>query len=626
MAHGSRRHIDSERGAHRPVGGHERGCGCPTTAPASGVSVAPSRRFGARGGTQETPRAGRTSACGCGQPGACACGSSEVDPRGLRSPGDEPHLPARRMAAGTRQPGARPVADRRPTPADERLSRAPDNIPDTSPSIPVMPGERVSPRSTALRRPGRSRAATAPASAMLLYPPAPDSRDGAWHYQVISHAESDRLSMARSRAATPRGPAPGREPSPRAPTPGREPRDPSVGQPDPGSLRGYGPPRPPPTPDGLGFHQRCEIHAPPPPSGALNPTLPRPAGDLASGRRIVDPPRAHPVLTSHDSPARSGGALGLAGPARRASSPAHSSVGDLQAPEKPLCPPGYKFDYHFQACFRDTDQPQPRPPPGTPQYHYACRCKPGESYIFPYQRCWTRGQAGIPVTNGLQRALDWFTPAYKFVDYLSFQPSDYRETLWNFGHTGGDRDPSMRRWFGPYGDYTFELIHWALGTVRDNLAEPFIRCHDVNVCGGAPAYSTGQGYIHLCPGWGDLNAFDTPELRINKDARALFHEMLHFAGIFKVVNFPRDVRHGHCDDEDDKCYGDANSRHLADNATQLRDVVYDQQRASHHDIAACVANVDNYVAWMRWRFEAYEFCAVPPGAPNPSDWDGWPDP
>lgn len=70
-----------------------------------------------------------------------------------------------------------------------------------------------------------------------------------------------------------------------------------------------------------------------------------------------------------------------------------------------------------------------------------------------------------------------------------------------------------------------------------------------------------------------------------------------------------------------------NARTLADDWDGVRDVIYDQQTASHHDIAAALANVDNYISWIFFRFQSYEFCAVPPGAPLPDDLnDYWPDP
>ncbi|MBX7084267.1 MAG: hypothetical protein K1X88_33980 [Nannocystaceae bacterium] len=92
--------------------------------------------------------------------------------------------------------------------------------------------------------------------------------------------------------------------------------------------------------------------------------------------------------------------LGSATATPRQSSPAVGPT-DLKAPPKPLCPPGYRFNYYYQYCDLDTPGPHPRPPLDTPQNAFACRCPSGSSYLFagPFKgRCWQHGQRGFPAS------------------------------------------------------------------------------------------------------------------------------------------------------------------------------------------------------------------------------------
>lgn len=144
------------------------------------------------------------------------------------------------------------------------------------------------------------------------------------------------------------------------------------------------PPDPPwETPD-FPLARDCDIHAPPP------PPPPPPLGFAGSPRAVSD---VFPRLASRS--------LTVSQAAHQGSSGGAAQGLGLLAPEKPLCPPGYRFNYRYQYCERDLPPPRPRPAPDTPIHAFACKCPAGSSYLWdgPAQgNCWRHGQRGIPAS------------------------------------------------------------------------------------------------------------------------------------------------------------------------------------------------------------------------------------
>ncbi len=162
--------------------------------------------------------------------------------------------------------------------------------------------------------------------------------------------------------------------APRTPTP--LPGWPGYGRVDPSGDPGPGVPIPSWEPGG--FLLDCAIHAPPPPSGELNPDLPDAEVDEFAN---LGPPPPPPLWSLGDG-------LGLT--AAGVHPWAAPTVGDvLKAPPKPLCPPTWDFDYDWQSCW-PADVPHPPPPVGS-QWEHACRCGPGMSWLATVHTCWTHG-------------------------------------------------------------------------------------------------------------------------------------------------------------------------------------------------------------------------------------------
>jgi hypothetical protein len=100
---------------------------------------------------------------------------------------------------------------------------------------------------------------------------------------------------------------------------------------------------------GLGLTADCGIEYPPPPSGALNPGLPAPT----TGAYVnLGPPQANPW-----TPGLTTGTATSAGP---------TAIDDLKATPRPLCPPGWEFDYWWQSCWPKGGPRRTNRPPGKP--------------------------------------------------------------------------------------------------------------------------------------------------------------------------------------------------------------------------------------------------------------------
>ncbi len=191
------------------------------------------------------------------------------------------------------------------------------------------------------------------------------------------------------------GSRPDQEPSPRPSRPSPD-RRPAAFRPThpridvAGQMRLTGqeppPPDPPWTEPDLQITRECEVHYPPP------PPPPDPLGFAAMGRPSAT--ANHPLL-------------GFADSVPDGSSPA--SVGGILANEKPLCPPGYHFNYHWQCCLRSNGT-VPAELGGKPLHAYACRCPAGYSYVASGQlkgQCWERGKVPTQVRPPAGIGLFW---------------------------------------------------------------------------------------------------------------------------------------------------------------------------------------------------------------------------
>ncbi|MBK6923451.1 MAG: hypothetical protein IPH07_39050 [Deltaproteobacteria bacterium] len=244
---------------------------------------------------------------------------------------------------------------------------------------------------------------------------------------------------------------------------------------------------------------------------------------------------------------------------------------DFAAPPKPLCPPGYQFDYEFQSCWSG---PHRRPKPGE-RWKHACKCAPGESYLAIERECWRRGAlpggssvhgrelvADVSRTCGgnfqpaceseFEESETWIkydfctrgeqlklkaaaaqarrvaSSAARFLANIATLPEDQIEFYWNFADLGGAavivdvawrRSPAPSYWFGPYEPERLARAQHVAQLVSDRLRHGFsylnwttwplhIRC--ANNCSGQSviALHWAEGFVKLCPRVWTL--FDSP--------------------------------------------------------------------------------------------------------------------
>lgn len=224
------------------------------------------------------------------------------------------------------------------------------------------------------------------------------------------------------------------------------------------------------------------------------------------------------------------------------------------------------------------------------------------------------------ITDALITAMDWCDAAMEQLDWMATLPEDYRRTIWSHGFDGTLEDPSLQGWFGDYSDFLFLTILDVVSVVWSRLRDgEHFRCFSWNACGGSgvPAYYT-PGVVHLCPSWVDGGDYAQWADRQLYRAWVMLHEHHHFAMAFTFANFPRDVRHENCEGwAHNKCYFEENSHYLAEHFATSRMKIWNQGVAAYSHMPAALANIDNYVSWMRWRFEAWGYCIIPRGAPPP---------
>ena len=152
----------------------------------------------------------------------------------------------------------------------------------------------------------------------------------------------------------------------------------------------------------------------PPGSGSAAPHRSRPPPTPTFDPGVVSPTGLSHATPWEPSTATASAAQAMLGMPTTAASTA-AAVGALTL-DLPLCPPGYHFNYDYQACFAD-GSPARRIPAGQ-MYKYACRCEGGHSWIPDWNNCWRWGapppNAGftVPTADGLGPGEQYCPPGF----------------------------------------------------------------------------------------------------------------------------------------------------------------------------------------------------------------------